>query len=153
MLKNIPACITPELMKVLMEMGHGDEIILADANFPALTIATNSNARFLRLNSVKIPELLDAILKFFPLDSMVDKPVALMERTPDMTEIPPNWPHYLESVKRAAPNVGTMDDFEYIERFSFYDRAKNAFAIVTTGDISRHANILLKKDLLTECPE
>ena len=100
MLKNIPACITPELMKVLMEMGHGDEIILADANFPALTIATNSNARFLRLNSVKIPELLDAVLRFFPLDSMVDKPAALMERTPDMVEMPPNWPHYLESVKR-----------------------------------------------------
>lgn len=153
MLKNIPACITPELMKVLMEMGHGDEIILADANFPALTIATNSNARFLRLNSVKIPELLDAILKFFPLDSMVDKPAALMERTPDMTEMPPNWPHYLESVKKATPAIQTMDDFEYIERFSFYDRAKNAFAIVTTGDISRHANILLKKDLLTEYPE
>lgn len=153
MLKNIPACITPELMKVLMEMGHGDEIILADANFPALTIATNSNARFLRLNSVKIPELLDAVLKFFPLDSMVDKPAALMERTPDMTEMPPNWPHYLESVKKAAPAIQTMEDFEYIERFSFYDRAKNAFAIVTTGDISRHANILLKKDLLTEYPE
>lgn len=153
MLKNIPACITPELMKVLMEMGHGDEIILADANFPALTIATNSNASFLRLNSVKIPELLDAVLKFFPLDSMVDKPAALMERTPDMTEMPPNWPHYLESVKKAAPTIQTMEDFEYIERFSFYDRAKNAFAIVTTGDISRHANILLKKDLLTEYPE
>jgi len=136
-----------------MEMGHGDEIILADANFPALTISTNSNARFLRLNSVKIPELLDAILKFFPLDSMVEKPAALMELTPDMTELPPNWPHYLESVSKATPSIQKMDDFEYIERFSFYDRAKGAFAIVTTGDISRHTNILLKKDLMTEYPE
>ncbi len=152
MLKNIPACITPDLMKILMEMGHGDEIILADANFPALTIATNSNARFLRLDNVRIPELLDAILRFFPLDSMVDHPAALMEKTPDMTEMPPNWQHYLESVKEVSPAVQTMDDFEYIERFSFYERAKNAFVIVTTGDISRHANILLKKDLMTEYP-
>jgi len=153
MLKNIPACITPELMKILMEMGHGDEIIFADANFPAVTIATNSNARFLRLNGVLIPELLDAVLKFFPLDSMVDKPVAVMERTPDMTVEPPNWAHYVESVSKADSRIKTIDDFEYIERFSFYDRAKGAFAIISTGDISRHANILLKKDLMTEYPK
>ncbi len=152
MLKNIPACITPELMKILMEMGHGDEIILADANFPALTVATNSKARFVRIDGVKIPELLDAILKFFPLDSMVDKPVAVMERTPDMTEEPPNWAHYVESVNKSDSRIKSIDDFEYIERFSFYDRAKGAFVIVTTGDISRHANILLKKDLMTEYP-
>lgn len=152
MLKNIPACITPELMKILMEMGHGDEIILADANFPALTVATNSNARFIRIDGVKIPELLDAVLKFFPLDSMVDKPVAVMERTPDMTEEPPNWAHYVESVGKSDSRIKSIDDFEYIERFSFYDRAKSAFVIVTTGDISRHANILLKKDLMTEYP-
>lgn len=153
MLKNIPACITPELMKILMEMGHGDEIILADANFPAMTITTCSNARFLRLNGVQIPELLDAILKFFPLDSMVDKPAALMEKTEDMTELPPNWPSYLESVKKATDAIKSLDDFEYIERFSFYERAKKAYVIVSTGDISRHANILLKKDLMTELPK
>lgn len=153
MLKNVPACITPELMKILMEMGHGDEIILADANFPAVTICTNSNARFLRIAGVKIPELLDAILKFFPLDSMVDKPVALMERTPDMTEEPPNWPHYVESVGKVDSRIKSIDDFEFIERFNYYDRAKGAFVIVSTGDISRHANILLKKDLMTEYPE
>jgi len=153
MLKNIPACITPELMKILMEMGHGDEIILADANFPAVTICTESNARFIRIGGVKIPELLDAILKFFPLDSMVDKPVAVMEKTPDMDFVPPNWPHYVESVGKADSRIKSIDDFEYIERFSFYDRAKGAFVIVSTGDISRHANILLKKDLMTELPE
>jgi L-fucose mutarotase len=148
MLKNIPAAITPELMKVLMEMGHGDEIILADANFPAISVAK----RFLRCDGVKIPELLDAILKFFPLDSMVDKPVALMELG-EGQDGPPNWPHYLEEIGKYMPGFKSMNDFEYIERFDFYDRAKGAFAIVTTGDISRHANILLKKDLMTEYPK
>ncbi len=148
MLKNIPACITPELMKILMEMGHGDEIIFADANFPAISLAK----RFLRIDGVKIPELLDAVLRFFPLDSMVDHPAALMELGAGDPN-PPNWPHYLEEVGKYTVQVKTMDDFEYIERFAFYERAKKAYCIVTTGDISRHANILLKKDLMTELPK
>ena len=144
MLKGIPASITPELMKVLMEMGHGDELILADANFPALSLAKVH----LRCDGVKIPELFSAILKFFPLDSMTKYPAALMELGKGDPN-PPNWPEYTAEIKKYYPN---FKEYEYIERFAFYERAKKVFAIVTTGDISRHANILLKKDLMTEYP-
>lgn len=145
MLKNIPAVITPELMKILMEMGHADEIILADANFPTISLAK----QYVRCDGVKIPELLDAIMKFFPLDFEPESPVAVMELG-EGDPNPPNWPHYKSEIQKYYPRI---KDFEYIERFAFYERAKKAFVIVITGDISRHANILLKKDLMTEYPE
>jgi L-fucose mutarotase len=145
MLKNVPACITPELMKTMMEMGHADEIIFADGNFPAISVAK----KYIRCDGVKIPELLDAVLKFFPLDRFEEKPVAVMELGAGDPN-PPNWPHYMSEVQKYEPRI---TEFEYIERFAFYERAKKAFAVVITGDISRHANILLKKDLMSEYPE
>ena len=141
MLKGIPAIISPELMKVLMEMGHGDEIVLADGNFPA---ASNAQ-RLVRCDGHGIPELLEAILKFLPLDIYVDKPVALMELVPGDDYDPVIWEEYEEI-------VGEYDeehtDFEHIERFDFYERAKDAYAIVATSEQALYANVILKKGVV-----
>jgi len=108
-LKNIPAVLSPELFKGMMEMGHGDEIVLGDSNFPA----GSSNTNVIRCDGHSIPDLLDAILKFFPLDSFVDNPVLLMEVVPGDDVKPVIWNEYLEIIKRYQNN---FSDFEFIER-------------------------------------
>lgn len=143
MLKGIPSIISPELLKILMEMGHGDEIVLADGNFPA---ASNAQ-RLVRCDGHGVPELLAAILKFFPLDPYVDKPVSLMEVVPGDPTVPSIWEEYQDIVKEYASEVG---DFEYVERFKFYERAKKAYAIVATGESALYANIILKKGVVTD---
>ena len=141
MLKGIPSIISPELLKVLMEMGHGDEIVLGDGNFPAASYAR----RLIRCDGHGIPELLDAILKFLPLDIYVDKPVALMELVPGDDYDPVIWDKYKDIVGNYSPE---HTDFEQIERFDFYDRAKKAYAIVATGEQALYANIILKKGVV-----
>jgi L-fucose mutarotase len=141
MLKGIPSVLSPELLKILMEMGHGDEIVIADGNFPSASIAQ----RLVRCDGHGVPEILDAILKFFPLDSYVDAPVSLMEVTPgDKTETP-IWDVYKETINKYEP--GTK--IQTIERFKFYDRAKSAYAVIATGESALYANIILKKGVVT----
>ncbi len=139
MLKNIPAIISPELLKILMEMGHGDEIVIGDGNFPAASIAQ----RLVRLDGHGVPEILDAVLKLMPLDTYVEAPVALMDNGAD-GERPPIWSDYEEIVKK---NEGDKK-FELVERFDFYDRAKKAYAVVATGETAIYANIILKKGVV-----
>lgn len=141
MLKGIPPIISPELLKIISEMGHGDELVLADGNFPSV-----SNARRLvRCDGHPIPPLLDAILQLLPLDHYVDKPVALMAVVPGDDTKPIIWDEYRGIVagydRRAA-------DFEFVERFAFYERAKEAFAVVATGEAALYANIILKKGVI-----
>ncbi len=126
MLKNIPSIISPELLKFLDEMGHGDEIVIGDGNFPA---ASNAK-RLVRCDGHGVPELLDAILKLFPLDTYVDSPVMLMQVTPGDNVDPVIWKEYRNIVDKHQDNV----KFEEIERFAFYDRAKTAYAIVASGE-------------------
>ena len=140
MLKGIPTIISPELMKTLMEMGHGDEILLADANFPAVTCAK----RLIRCDGHKIPPLLQAILQFFPFDHTVESPVALMGLATGQVA-PDLWQEYRQIVSAADPGAS---NFEFVERFAYYERAKNAFAVVITGDFTFKANILLKKGII-----
>jgi L-fucose mutarotase len=142
-LKGIPGILSPELLKVLMEMGHGDEIVLADGNFPAASIAN----RLVRCDGHNIPELLDAILKFFPLDPYVDSPVALMQVVPGDPVETPIWDVYKDIVNRYEPE---NNKFEHIERFAFYERAKKAYAVVATGEKALYANIILKKGVVVE---
>lgn len=143
MLKGIPSILSPELLKVLMEMGHSDEIVLADGNFPAASHA----ARLIRCDGHGIPELLDAILRLFPLDQYVAKPAALMAVVPgDKTETP-IWEQYRGIV---AERTGLEEAFEEVERFAFYERAKSAYAIIATGESALYANLILKKGVLTE---
>jgi len=143
MLKGIPAILPPELLKILMEMGHGDEIVIADGNFPAASYAQ----RLIRCDGHNVPELLDAILKFFPLDSYVDAPVTLMQVVPGDKVETPIWEVYKEIVTKHEP---VNNKFEHIERFAFYERAKKAYAIIATGEKALYANIILKKGVVVE---
>lgn len=143
MLKGIPSILSPELMKVLMEMGHGDEIVLADGNFPAASTAE----RLVRCDGHGAMALLDAVLQFFPLDYAVRQPVALMAVTPGNPYQPSIWDEYFSCIKKYNEN---FSGFEFMERFSFYDRASKAYAVAATGERARFANIILKKGVVTE---
>ena len=140
MLKGIPSIISPELLKILMEMGHGDEIVIGDGNFPGQSIGK----KCVRCDGHNVPELLEAILKLFPLD-IYQKPVYLMEKVPGDTVETPIWDTYKELIKPY-----TDEEPEMIERFAFYDRAKEAYAVVMTGESALYANIILKKGVVTE---
>ncbi len=142
MLKNIPSIISPELLKILHEMGHGDEIVIGDGNFPA---ASNAQ-RLVRADGHGVPEILDAILKLMPLDTYVEAPVVLMQVTPGDSVDPVIWKEYRKIVDAHQDNV----KFSEIERFAFYDRAKTAYAIVATGESALYANVILKKGVVIE---
>lgn len=138
MLKGISPLISPELLEVLARMGHGDEIILADAHFPGETF----NKRVLRADGIRIPDLLSAILPLFELDAYVDHPLIMMAAVQGDKLDPAVEESYLNSIYRSNPRV---PDIERIDRFAFYDRAKSAFAVVMTGETAKYGNIILKK--------
>ena len=146
MLKNIPKILSPELLKVLCEMGHSDRIVIADGNFPAESMG--KNAIVIRCDGHGVPELLDSILKVFPLDIYVDKPVNLMEVMPGDTVETPIWDTYKEIVakhdERGANAIGN------IERFAFYEEAKTAYAIIATSEKALYANIMLQKGVVVD---
>ena len=139
MLKNISPILSPELLKTLMEMGHGDELVIGDGNFPSASIAQ----RLIRADGHGVPELLDAILKLFPLDTYVSCPAALMDNG-DSTNPPAIWADYKQIIKS---NEGDRE-IELVERFAFYERAKKAYAVVATGETAIYANIILKKGVV-----
>ncbi|MFD0828294.1 RbsD/FucU family protein [Neobacillus sp. M.A.Huq-85] len=143
MLKGIPTVISPDLMKILLEMGHGDEIVLADGNFPA----ESCTQRSVRSDGHSISMLLDAILKFLPLDQYVELPVSLMDVVPGDNISPVIWEEYDEIIKKYEPSFRR---FEYVSRFDFYERAKKAFAIVATGEKAQYANLILKKGVIKD---
>ena len=140
MLKGIPNIISPELLKILMEMGHGDEIVIGDGNFPGASISD----RCVRCDGHGVPELLEAILKLFPLD-VYQQPVYVMEKVKGDIVETPIWEVYKSIIKPY-----TDKDMEQIERFAFYDRAKKAYAVVMTGESALYANIILKKGVVVE---
>lgn len=141
MLKGIPSIISPELLKILDEMGHGDEIVIGDGNFPAASMG----ARVVRADGHGVPELLDAILKLFPLDAYVDAPVALMQVVTGDPVVPVIW----DDFKRIVDEHGGAR-IEHIERFAFYERAKKAYAIIASGESAIYANVILKKGVVKE---
>ena len=141
MLKNIPSILSPELLKILMEMGHGDEIVIADGNFPAASIAR----RLIRADGHGVPPVLEAVLKLFPLDIYVPKPVALMQVVPGDKVETPIWNVYDRIIRASGEK---FDGFENVERFAFYERAKKAYAVVATGESALYANIILKKGVV-----
>ncbi len=141
MLIGIPAIISPSLMKALMEMGHGDEIVLADGNFPASSCAK----RLIQADGHGIVPLLDAILKFFPLDYAVDYNVALMAVPKGVQEKPAIWDEYSAILQKRS---GEFKGYEYMDRLSFYERSQKAYAIVATSESARFSNIILKKGII-----
>jgi len=141
MLKGIPPLISPDFMKTLMEMGHGDEIVIVNANFPAV-----SNARRLvRCDGSTTVQVLEAVMRFFPLDTFVGKPVTLMDVASGEKEPPAIWSEFQAVIIQNEPWV---QDYETVNRNIFYERARQAYAIVTTGERRRYANIILKKGII-----
>ena len=144
MLKGISPLISPELLKALAEMGHGDELVIADGNFPCHSVGKNSVV--IRADGHGVPEILDAILELIPLDTYTEKPVALMEVVKgDTCGTPEIWGTYEEILAKHEPSHHEID---YTERFAFYERAKGAYLIIATGEKAIYANILLKKGVV-----
>ena len=142
MLKGIPSLLSPELLKVLMEMGHGDTLVIGDGNFPHASIAGDSP--LIRLDGHGCAEVLDAILTLFPLDAYVDAPVSLMEVVPGDNVETPIWDEFAKIIEKHQP--GTK--IRHVERFSFYDEAKKCYAVVSTGETALYANVILQKGVV-----
>lgn len=146
MLKGIPKILSPELLKVLCEMGHGDTLVIADGNFPSESIG--KNAKVIRCDGHGVPEILEAILKLFPLDPYIENPVKLMEVVPGDPVETPIWDEYAKIINNSGYNAENITS--NIERFEFYDEAKNAYAVIATGETALYANILLQKGVVTD---
>ena len=143
MLIGISPLISPELLKIIAEMGHGDELVIGDGNFPAASTAQ----RLVRADGHGVTALLQALLPLFPLDRFVDKPLALMQVVPGETVKPTIWEEYLEVAARHQ-RERIAAGFEMVERFAFYERARAAYAVLATGETALYANIILKKGVL-----
>jgi L-fucose mutarotase len=141
MLKGIPPILSPELLWALAAMGHGDELVIGDCNFPAESMGK----RCIRSDGLGSTELLDAILRFFPLDTFVEAPVTLMKVIPGTFEgEPPVWKEYRNIIDRYQPGV----KFGQVEREAFYERARNAFAVLATTEQALYACFIIKKGTL-----
>ena len=138
MLKGISPLVSPELLATLYRMGHGDEIVLADAHFPGHALHPNT----LRADGLGIAALLDAVLPLFELDPYVDAPLIMMEAVEGDALDPAVERAYRKAIDRHAPDVPAI--FR-INRFAFYERAREAFAVVVTGETAKYGNILIKK--------
>jgi L-fucose mutarotase len=141
MLKNISSILSPELLYVLAQMGHGDEIVFGDANFPAESM----NDLVIRADGHGIPELLEAVLTLFPLDQYSEKPAGLMQKVPGDPVETPVWETYRTIIEKEERDFG---GFEMIERFAFYERAAKAYAVVATGERSLYGNLSLIKGVI-----
>ena len=138
MLKGINPIISPELLKILAEMGHGDEIVLADAHFPGHTFCPKN---VLRGDGLQIPDLLEGIIPLFELDQYAP-PLAMMAAVEGDTLDPQVEVDYMNAIRKHAPDASAP---ERIDRFDFYDRAEKAFACIMTGTTAKYGNIILKK--------
>lgn len=144
MLKGIPKILSPELLKVLCEMGHSDTLVIADGNFPLGPLGRDM--KVIRMDGHGVCEILDAILQLFPLDTYVEHPVRLMQVMPGDKVETPIWDEYKAIVKkyddRGADAVGN------IERFAFYEEASKAYAVITTSEGALYANVMLQKGVV-----
>lgn len=141
MLKGIPKNLSPQLLKVLMEMGHGDEVVIADGNFPAAANARN----LVRCDGLHGPEILESILKLFPLDTFTETPVALMAVVEGENSVPEIWGTYKAILNESSAENKKVEE---VERFAFYERARKAYAIITTSEEALYANVILRKGVV-----
>ena len=141
MLKNISPIISPMLLKVLCEMGHGDEIVLADANFPSESIAHNN--QIIRADGIGVLDLLNAILPLFPLDQYDDENFIVMQVV-DGDPIPEIWDDFKNVIDKHEPECSMT----FIDRFEYYERSKKAYAVIATGEKAQYANVILKKGVI-----
>lgn len=141
MLKGVPKILSPELLKVLCEMGHSDRLVIADGNFPAESVGKDSVV--IRMDGHGTCEILEAVLQVFPLDIYVEHPVNLMQVMPGDPVETPIWKRYEEIIERVDGKKKSA--VGQIERFSFYEEARKAYAIIATGETALYANIMLQK--------
>ena len=146
MLKGIPKILSPELLKVLCEMGHSDRICIADGNFPAESMG--KDAIVIRMDGHGIPEILDAVLTVFPLDTYVEKPAVLMDlMARDKGKVAtPIWEKYAAIIEKH--DARGKDALGNIDRFEFYEEAKKCYAIIATGESAIYANLMLQKGVI-----
>lgn len=142
MLKGISPLLQPELLRILAEMGHGDEIVIGDGNFPAASMGK----RCVRCDGHGVNELLDAILQVFPLDDFVEAPVTLMEVVPGTMPDgePPIWADFRTTIARHEPGAR----IQLVKRFDFYDQSRQAYATIQTGEQQLYACVILKKGVI-----
>lgn len=141
MLKGVSPVISPELLFIVAQMGHGDEIVLADSNFPAVTMGK----RVVRADGHSVPAILEPLLKLFPLDEFVPMPAAVMAIVNKPNDSAPVWDTYQRILDSAE---GRHIKLERVERFAFYERAKTCFAVVATGETALYGNLILKKGVI-----
>ncbi len=147
MLKNIPSILSPELLKVLDEMGHSDRICIGDGNFPGAKIAKAEGAILLRADGHGVPALLDAILQVFPLDAYVETPAMLMEKMDCDKDLDIEvWKEYEDIIaKHDARGKSAIGAYE---RFEFYEQAKKCYCVLQSGETAIYANIILQKGVV-----
>ncbi|MGE5347708.1 MAG: L-fucose mutarotase [Actinomycetota bacterium] len=138
MLKGISPLISPDLLSVMARMGHGDELVLADAHFPG----ESAGRRVVRADGLRIANLLEAIMPLFELDSYVPHPLIMMEPVPGDSLDPSVEASYMEKIRQTSPGVPPV---KRLDRFAFYERASRAFAVVMTGETAKYGNIILIK--------
>ena len=138
MLVGISPLFSPELLATIYRMGHGDEIVLADAHFPGHSV----NANTLRADGLGVADLLEAILPLFVLDTYVDRPVFMMDAVPGDTLDPTVEASYRAVIDEIWPGTPPI---ARVERFAFYEQARRAFAVVMTGETAKYGNVILKK--------
>jgi len=138
MLKGISPLISPQLLELMVRMGHGDELVLADAHFPGESL----NKRIIRADGLHIADLLEAILPLFELDTYVPHPLIMMEPVAGDKIDPGVEGSYM---KRIALTNSSLPQVKRIDRYAFYERTKNAFAVVMTGETAKYGNIILIK--------
>lgn len=138
MLKSLNPLLTGELLAILADMGHGDEIIISDANFPAVTVAE----RLIQIPGIDACAILEAILSLLPLDDFVDTPAVVMDAPGERPAIYAEFETIIENAEKRRVALETVD------RFAFYERSKTAFAVISSGERRLYGNIILKKGVV-----
>jgi L-fucose mutarotase len=140
MLKNIDPILSPDLLRILRAMGHGDEIAIVDANYPS----SSAGPQIVRLDGIDTSRVLDAVLSVMPLDEFVPEAAFYMQVVGDPMRIEPTTKEFASVIAKHEPKIKLGS----IERFAFYDRVKGAFAVVVTGEKRLYGNIILKKGII-----
>lgn len=141
MLRNIPSILSPDLLHALAAMGHGDDLVIADANYPA----ESSGLPCIRLDGISATDVLEAVLTLLPLDGFVDDPALVMQVVGDPSAVPEIVTEFQTIIDRTADNPARIGS---LERFAFYERARKAYAVVQTGERRLYGNIILKKGVI-----
>lgn len=143
MLKNLPPLLTPDLLHALASMGHGDDLVLADAHFPASSVARQGHAQLVRMPGLSVTKVLDAVLQVLPLDTFGTACGWTMEVVGDAQAVPPAVNEFRQALARHG-----RKDVATLERFAFYEQAQRSFVIVQTGDQRTYANLMLRKGVV-----